>query len=234
MCIFRKVTPRPGRATLAYGISPVLARRQKFLITTLKRNKEMEPRSIKFIDTATPQKLQQIAKARELTRQYYLTDYFDTKTKSEILKQLFNRIGANVSLDSPFYCNFGKNISIGENVIIGMNCTVVDDSSISIGNNVMIASNVQIYTATHPVEADERLDKDWKAKRSTFFKTYALPVVIEDNVWIGGGVIILPDVTIGKNSVIGAGSVVTKSIPSDSVAVGSPCKVMRSLRSATI
>lgn len=184
-----------------------------------------------FIETATPQKLQQIAKARELTRQYYLTDYSDTKTRSDILKKLFKHIGTNVTLDSPFHCNLGNNISIGENVIVGMNCTFVDDGPIFIGNNVMIASNVQIYTASHPTEAHERLDFNWKEKGTTFFKTYALPVFIEDNVWIGGGVIILPGVTIGKNSVIGAGSIVTKSIPSDCVAVGNPCKVLRKLRS---
>jgi maltose O-acetyltransferase len=92
----------------------------------------------------------------------------------------------------------------------------------------LIASNVQIYTATHPVETNERLIENWTETESgPFFRTYARPVKIEDNVWIGGGVIILPGVTIGKNSVIGAGSVVTRSIPRNSIAFGNPCKVIR-------
>jgi maltose O-acetyltransferase len=113
-------------------------------------------------------------------------------------------------------------------VIININCTFVDCNKIEIGNNVLIASNVQIYTATHPVETYERLVENWKeTDEIPYFRTYALPVKIGDNVWIGGGVIILPGVTIGKNSVIGAGSVVTRSIPENSVAFGNPCKVIR-------
>ena len=97
-------------------------------------------------------------------------------------------------------------------------------------NNVLIASNVQIYTATHPVNISDRLLDNWSYNNPhAFFNTYALPVTIEDNVWIGGGVIILPGVTIGKNSVIGAGSVVNKSIPPNSLAVGNPCKVIRKI-----
>ena len=98
-------------------------------------------------------------------------------------------------------------------MIININCTFVDNRPIHIGNQVLIASNVQIYTSGHPVLPDERLVADWKEKGTTFFRTFAKPVTIEDGVWIGGGTIILPGVTIGKNSVIGAGSVVTRSIP---------------------
>lgn len=93
----------------------------------------------------------------------------------------------------------------------------------------MIAPNVQIYTASHPTLPQERLIDNWENKSPTFFRTFAKPVKIEDNAWIGGGVVILPGVTIGKNSVIGAGSVVTKSIPADCVAVGNPCKVIHKL-----
>ena len=150
-----------------------------------------------------------IAKARKLTKQ---------------------KIGNNVKIDVPFYCDYGQHISIGNNVIININCTFVDCNKITIGNNVLIASNVQIYTATHPVDINERLLKNWSYDNPhAFFNTYALPVTIEDNVWIGGGVIILPGVTIGKNSVIGAGSIVNKSIPPNSLAVGNPCKVIRKI-----
>lgn len=106
----------------------------------------------------------------------------------------------------------------------------MDDKKIRIGSRVLIASNVQIYTASHPVLPEERLISNWKEHASTYFRTYARPVEIGDNVWIGGGVIILSGVSIGENSVIGAGSVVTKSIPADCVAVGNPCKVIRNFK----
>ena len=96
------------------------------------------------------------------------------------------------------------------------------------GSNVLIASNVQIYTATHSTKVNERMVQDW-AEGEEICRTYALPVKIEDGVWIGGGAILLPGVTIGKNSVIGAGSVVTRSIPANCVAVGNPCRVIKQI-----
>ncbi|WP_278848927.1 sugar O-acetyltransferase [Megamonas funiformis] len=171
-----------------------------------------------------------ITKARRLTKQYNQTKFEDTIQKDSILSELFAKIGNNVKINVPFYCDYGQHISIGNNVIININCTFVDCNKITIGNNVLIASNVQIYTATHPVNISDRLLDNWSYNNPhAFFNTYALPVTIEDNVWIGGGVIILPGVTIGKNSVIGAGSVVNKSIPPNSLAVGNPCKVIRKI-----
>lgn len=171
-----------------------------------------------------------IAKARKLTKQYNQTNFEDTIQKEAILSKLFAQIGNNVKIDVPFYCDYGQHISIGNNVIININCIFVDCNKITIGNNVLIASNVQIYTATHPVNVNERLLDNWSYDNPhAFFNTYALPVTIEDNVWIGGGVIILPGVTIGKNSVIGAGSIVNKSIPPNSLAVGNPCKVIHKI-----
>lgn len=181
-----------------------------------------------FLETAGEETLKQVARARELTREYYLSDYNDAERRTAILLELLGEIGENVSIDTPFHCNRGKNIFLGSNVIINMNCTFVDDKPIHIGNNVLIASNVQIYTASHPVLPQERLVPDWKERGTTFFRTYALPVEIGDNVWIGGGCVILPGVVIGENSVIGAGSVVNRSIPANSVALGSPCRVIRS------
>ncbi|SEJ20845.1 maltose O-acetyltransferase [Propionispira arboris] len=169
-----------------------------------------------------------ISKSRIMTHQYNSSS--SIKEKQHILHELFGEIGSNVKVDVPFYCDYGKNIFIGNNGIINMNCTFVDCNKIEIGNNVLIASNVQIYTATHPVNAKERLVDGWKENSGqAFFRTYALPVKIEDNVWIGGGTIILPGVTIGKNSVIGAGSIVTKNIPANCVAVGNPCRVIKKL-----
>ena len=120
-----------------------------------------------------------------------------------------------------------ENIFLGNDVIINMNCTFVDNKTIRIGDRVLIASNVQIYTSSHPVLPQERFVPDWRERQTTFFRTYARPIEIESNVWIGGGCILLPGVTIGKNSVIGAGSVVTRPIPPNCVAVGNPCRVIR-------
>lgn len=180
-----------------------------------------------FLETADKDTLKLIAQARELTREYYLSGYEDTKKRTAILRQLLGGMGKNVTIDTPFHCNYGKNIFLGNDVIINMNCTFVDDKPIRVGNRVLIASNVQIYTASHPVLPQERLVPDWEGCRTTFFRTYARSIEIENNVWIGGGCILLPGVTIGENSVIGAGSVVTRSIPSNCVAVGNPCKVIR-------
>lgn len=180
-----------------------------------------------FLDTADPANLELSMRCRELTREYYLCDYRDEGKRRAILTELLGGIGENVSINVPFFCDHGKSIFIGSDVVIGMNCTFVDNREIHIGNRVMIAPNVQIYTASHPVLPGERLIDDWKGKQPSFFRTYAKPVTIEDNVWIGGGAIILPGVTIGKNSVIGAGSVVTESIPENCVAVGNPCRIMR-------
>lgn len=171
-----------------------------------------------------------IKRARKLTKEYNSTPFDDDEKKNAILQNLFHKIGSNVKIDMPFYCDYGVNTTIGNNVIININCTFVDCNKITIGNNVLIASNVQIYTATHPVDVTKRLRDNWQQNSGKpFFRTYALPVTVEDNVWIGGGSILLPGVTIGKNSVIGAGSVVVKNIPANCVAVGNPCKVIRQL-----
>lgn len=168
--------------------------------------------------------------ARELLKTYHALTYEQKEEKESILKQLFANTGSNVSVGTPFICDYGRNISIGNNVSINMNCTFVDCNQITIGNHVLIASNVQLYTATHPIELSERLTPDWNDDSEQYFcRTYALPIIIEDCCWLGGGVIVLPGVTIGKGSVIGAGSVVTKDIPPNSLAVGNPCRVIRSI-----
>ena len=168
--------------------------------------------------------------AKRLLKQLNETDYADTEQRKRIFHDLFGKMGEHVHIDIDFHCEYGKHIFIGDQVIINMNCTFLDDNIIKIGNNVLIAPNVQLYTATHPINANERFVNDWDERSGDlFFRTKALPITIEDNVWIGGGTIVLPGITIGRNSVIGAGSVVTKSIPTYSVAVGNPCRVIREL-----
>lgn len=173
--------------------------------------------------------LEIIANARRLTREYFLSDYSDTETRQRILAKLFGSVGENVVVDTPIHCDYGKHTFIGNNVIINMNCTFVDDEKITIGNNVLIASNVQFYTGTHDTDPKKRMNDNWKETGKAWFNTLAKPITVEDGAWLGGGVIVLPGVTIGKNSVIGAGSVVTRSIPKNCVAVGNPCKPIRFL-----
>ena len=139
--------------------------------------------------------------------------------RREILKELLADMGKNCYIEPPLHANWGRNTHLGNNVYANFNLTLVDDTDIYIGDNVMIGPNVIIDTGTHPINPDLRKKQ----------AQYNVAVVIEENVWIGGGSIILPGVRIGKNSVIGAGSVVTKDIPENVVAVGNPCRVMREI-----
>ena len=133
-----------------------------------------------------------------------------------------------MSVATPFLCDYGRNIHIGNHVSINMNCTFIDCNKIVIDDNVLIAPNVQLYTATHPVDLKERYTQR-EENREFIRHTYALPITIEEGCWLGGGVIVLPGMKIGKGSVIGAGSVVTKDIPENVVAVGNPCRVLRKI-----
>lgn len=179
-----------------------------------------------FIGGRDPKIVETILHTKRLLARLNATDYADTDGRQALLREIFGSMGRNVHVDIDFHCEYGKHIFIGDNVIINMNCTFVDNNRIDIGSNVLIAPNVQIYTATHSTKVAERMMSD-VSEGEEICRTIALPVKIEDGVWIGGGAIILPGVTIGRGSVIGAGSVVTRSIPADCVAVGNPCRVIK-------
>lgn len=171
-----------------------------------------------------------IVRNKRLLAEFYSTDISDSKARTALLHELFGHVGKHSRVDINFHCECGKHIFIGDKVIINMNCTFLDNNYITIGNSVLIAPNVQLYTATHPVSASERFVEDWDENSGElFFRTRALPITIGNDVWIGGGVIVLPGVTIGDNCVIGAGSVVTRSIPSNSLVVGNPCQVVKTI-----
>lgn len=178
-------------------------------------------------DCGDPELLAQWHRAKDLVRDYNNADSANSQEKERILTELLGERGTNLWITPPFFADYGKNIYFGNNCEVNMNCTFLDDNVIRIGNNALIAPNVQIYTAFHPTNAMERFGKPREDGSFQFCKTQTAPVIIGDNVWIGGGVIIMPGVTIGNNVVIGAGSVVTKDVPRDSIAYGNPCRVMR-------
>ncbi|MBE5817370.1 MAG: sugar O-acetyltransferase [Clostridiales bacterium] len=144
----------------------------------------------------------------------------EIEKRREMLKKMFAEIGEGCYIEVPFYANWaGRHVHFGKNVYANFGLTMVDDTHIYVGDGVMIAPNVTIATATHPISPELR--------KNTL--QYNLPVRIGNYCWIGSGAIILPGVTIGDNSVIGAGSVVTRDIPSNVVAVGNPCRVLREI-----
>ena len=164
------------------------------------------------------QLLDELYATKEVVQRYNLLSPLDDAGRLELLKGLLGHIGDDaIIINQPFYCDYGKQISVGKRFFANFHFTVLDEAPVTIGDDCFIGPNVSIYTACHstnPVERNTR--QEW-----------AEPVTIGNNVWIGGSVTILPGVTIGDNVTIGAGSVVTKDIPSGTVAVGNPCKVIK-------
>lgn len=162
--------------------------------------------------------MDQQKKARELTQKLNTMDRSDFEGLQAVVKELLGKC-ENAWINPPFYCDYGFNIEVGRNLFINYNCTILDVAKVNIGDNVLIAPNVSIYTAGHPLHADTR---------KTGYE-YGIPVTIGDNVWIGGNSIIMPGVTVGCNSVIGAGSVVTKDVPDWTIVAGNPARVIRKI-----
>lgn len=163
--------------------------------------------------------LEQRTKAKELCYDFNNLRPSDEKGQKEILKKLLGRTKNNFIITAPFWCDYGYNIEVGENFYSKHNLVILDGGKVSFGDNVFIAPNCGFYTAGHPIDF-ERRNKGLE---------YAYPISVGNNVWIGAGVQVMPGVTIGDNVVIGGGSVVVKDIPSNSVAVGNPCKVIRAI-----
>lgn len=143
----------------------------------------------------------------------------EVEKRTELLKELLGKTGKNIWVEQPFLCDYGDNIEVGDNFYANYNLVVLDCAKVTIGDNAFIAPNVGIYTAAHPIVAEQRNSG----------MEFAAPITIGNNVWIGGGTQICPGVTIGDNTVIGAGSVVTKDIPANVVAAGVPCRVLRKI-----
>ncbi|MCU0366628.1 MAG: sugar O-acetyltransferase [Bacteroidales bacterium] len=157
-------------------------------------------------------------RVRRLLQEYNSTKADETEKRLELLGKILKSEG-EIIIEPPFYCDYGYNIRAGKNFYANFSCTILDVNPVIIGDNVMFGPNVQIYTATHPLDPEERMKG----------LEHARGIVIGDNVWLAGGVILCPGVKIGDNTTIGAGSVVTRDIPARVLAAGNPCRVIRSL-----
>lgn len=161
-------------------------------------------------------------RAKEIVFRYNSLQPSMIEERNELLKSLFGSVKGNFFIEPPFRCDYGCNIEIGENFYANYNLVILDCAKVTIGDNVLIGPNVGIYTAGHPLHFELR-NEEWE---------FAFPITIEDNVWIGGNVVLNPGVTVGRNSVVGSGSVVTKDIPANVVAAGNPCRVIREITDA--
>lgn len=162
--------------------------------------------------------LEELDSVKEVIHRYNLLSPADVEGRLEILKGLLGHIADDeIIINQPFYCDYGKQISVGKRFFANFHFTVLDEAKVNIGDDCFIGPNVSIYTACHSTDPVERNTRN----------EWAEPVNIGNSVWIGGSVTILPGVTIGDNVTIGAGSVVTRNIPSNVVAAGNPCKIIR-------
>lgn len=161
-------------------------------------------------------------KAHAAIYAYNRSDPLEDEPQSEILKGLLGGLGAGAFIETPFRCAYGVNTYLGDGVYMNTGCVVLDCARVEIGARTLLGPTVQIYTAIHPLDAQQR---------AAYVET-AKPVILGCNVWIGGGAILLPGVTVGDNAVVGAGSVVAKDVPADCVVVGNPAKVIRKIMEA--
>ncbi len=158
-------------------------------------------------------------RASDLCRAFNATGAREQETRRHLLRQLFASGGDSVWMQPPFFCDYGSNIYLGERVYFNFNCIVLDVCEVAIGDYTFFGPAVQIYTASHPMSARLRRTQE-----------FGRPIRIGCDVWVGGGAIICPGVTIGSKTVIGAGSVVTKDVPAEVFAAGNPCRVIREIR----
>lgn len=155
----------------------------------------------------------------DLTYELNLLRPSQTAERDALIRRLFGKVKGQCTVVSPFFCDYGYNIEVGDNFFMNMNCAVLDGAKVTFGDNVFVAPGCGFYTAGHPLD---------KERRNQGLE-YAFPITIGNNVWIGAQVCVLPGVSIGDNTVIGAGSVVNKDIPANVLAAGNPCRVIREI-----
>ncbi len=181
----------------------------------------MERRDLGMAYISDASIMEEQKRCRKILQRLNTVDRSDFDEIGRIVKELFGK-SEGAFLNPPFYCDYGSHIEVGKNFFANYNCTIIDVAKVTIGDNCQMAPNVAIYTAGHPVHP---------VSRNSMYE-YGIEVFIGDNVWIGGNTVILPGVHVGSNTVIGAGSVVTKDIPEWVIAAGNPCKVVREITDA--
>ena len=169
-------------------------------------------------DALDPELVEARERARDLCHDLNVSREREQAVRRQIMTDLLGSGGDSVWMQPPFYCDYGRNIYLGERVYFNFNCVVLDVCEVKIGDFTFFGPAVQIYTGTHPMDAELRRTQE-----------FGKPVSIGSDVWVGGGAIILPGVTVGSKTVIGAGSVVTKDIPDGVVAAGNPCRIIREI-----
>ena len=183
------------------------------------RTEREKMRAGEMYDPLDPELVLARRRARDLCQELNATRDADQAGREKIINTLFSTTSRGIWIEPPFFCDYGSNIVLGEKVFFNFNCVVLDPAPVVIGSNVLFGPSVQIYTAMHPLSAEER--RTWRE--------FARPVEIGSDVWVGGAAIICPGVRIGSGAVIGAGSVVTRNVPEGVFAAGNPCRVVREL-----
>jgi len=167
----------------------------------------------------SPELVAERDRARELLRQYNRTTPDDRQRRRDLLEELLGSLGDDCQVEPPFRCDYGDNIHVGESFYANFDCVILDVCRVDIGRGCLLGPGAHIYTATHPVEADERAEG----------REYGEPVTVGDNVWIGGRAVLNPGVAVGDNAVIASGAVVTDDVPGDVVVQGNPATVVKEL-----
>ena len=214
------------RVVLIFLLSPMRSLRELFVILqkTINDTDAMTEKekmlSGQLYNAYDSQLIKELNEVKDVIQEYNRIQPTHREERTAMLKELLGHVGDdNILINQPFYCDYGKHISVGKRFFANFNFTVLDEALVTIGDDCFIGPNVGIYTACHSTDPVARNTR----------QEWALPVTIGDNVWIGGSVTILAGVTIGDNVTIGAGSVVTRDIPSNSIAVGNPCRVIKKL-----
>lgn len=178
----------------------------------------MDNKVKKYYERGTEELKTKAIHANKLVRELNNVDVESFERKNEIIKQLFGSTGSNPSIEDNFHCDLGYNIHVGDEFYAGYNCVILDMGEVRIGDNCMLGPNVGIYTAGHSIEP---LDRNKSG--------YTIPIKIGNDVWVGGNCVILAGVTIGDNSVVAAGSIVTKDVPKNTVVAGNPARIIKEI-----
>ncbi len=178
-------------------------------------------------DCGDPELITRWHEAKRIQKQYADTPSTEIARLRLLLEELFGSVGEGVWVTAPIFVDYGENVHLGKNVEINMNCVLLDCNRIEIGDHSGLGPGVHIYAVTHPTDPQQRLQRCSASDHINFWRCYSAPVIIGRNVWLGGGCIVLPGVTIGDGTTVAAGSVVTQSLPANCLAAGSPARVIR-------